>query len=249
MRAALALLVLLAQAQASFEVVSIKPVDEKAVANFFGTGLRGNRWFGTHVSLRKMIQASREREGFDMPERVVGGPGWIDSVHFDVEASTNSRPSDEQLQAMIRGMLSERFHLRTHLEKKTLQAYELVLAQRDGKPGPRLARADADCRPRCGMTINYGPTHRMTSDGAEMTRFAFVLSTIVQRPVIDRTGLAGQFKLSLEYAPLSDAANVTAPDAPSLFTALEEQLGLRLHSIKAPLDVLVVDSADKPTFD
>lgn len=247
MRAAVALLLVLsAQATVSFDVVSIKPTDEKAVATFFGTGVRGNRWFGAHVSLRTMIQASREREGFDMPGRVIGGPTWIDTDHFEVEAAINSRPGDERVQEMIRTMLTDRFHLRTHLEKKILPAYELVLARRDVL-GPKLERTDADCRPRCGVTIDAG--QRMRSDGAEMTRFAFVLSTMVRRPVIDRTGLTGSFKLSMDYAPLTDAAGPPVSDAPSLFTALEEQLGLRLRSIKAPLDVLVVDRADRPSFD
>src|SRR3954469_15429954 len=112
MRAAAALLLLLAQAPASFEVVAIKPTDEKAVADFWGTGLRGNRWFATHATLLQIIRASREREGFDMPDRVLGGPAWLKTEHFEIEARATSRPSQEQVQEMIRAMLADRFHLK-----------------------------------------------------------------------------------------------------------------------------------------
>src|SRR5262249_47301582 len=141
------------------------------------------------------------------------------------------------------------FHLTSHLEKRTLAAYELTTARRDGRLGRQLRRSTEDCTPRCAVRMSFGPPNRMTSEGVEMTRFAFVLSTVVRQTVLDRTGLAGRLGLNLESAR---GAGLTAPpasDAASLFTALEEQLGLKLRPIKAPLDVLVVDSAEKPAFD
>jgi uncharacterized protein (TIGR03435 family) len=249
MRAVLALLLLLAQAASSFDVVSIKPADEKASTGFRGTGMRGNRWIATHVTLRQMIQDSRESDGFDMPDRVVGGPAWIDKDQFDLVATSASTPTQVQLESMIRAMLSERFHLTTHLEKKTMSAFELTLARRDGALGPKLRPTSADCTPRCGVTMMFGPPNRMMSSGVEMTRFAFVLSTVLRRPVLDRTGLGGQFELNLEFAPGTELAAPVPSDAPSLFTAVEEQLGLKLRSVKAPLDVLVVNGAERPTFD
>ena len=142
------------------------------------------------------------------------------------------------------------FRLTAHLEKRTLAAYELVLARRDGALGPKLKATTAACNPECSVGIGFGPSSFMSSESVLMSRFAFVLSvTALRRPVIDRTGLAGQFAVSLEFAAGTDVATAPAPDAPSIFTAVEEQLGLKLKPVKAPLDVLVVDRAEKPAFD
>jgi bla regulator protein blaR1 len=249
MRAGLAVLVLLAQTGASFDVVSIKPASRSNAGPFRGTALQNNRWTGIHVTLRELIKVAHELDGFDMPDRVVGGPAWIDKDQFDIVATSASTPERAQLEAMIRTMLVERFHLAAHLEKKTLPAFELTPVRRDGALGSKLRRAASDCAPRCGVRIAFGPPNRMISSGVEMTRFAFVLSTVLQRPVIDRTGLAGLFELNLEFAPGTELTTAVPSDAPSLFTAVEEQLGLKLRSMKAPLDVLVVDRAEKPSFD
>jgi uncharacterized protein (TIGR03435 family) len=245
MRAAVALLLLLAQATPAFEVVAIKPGDEKSTAPFRGTTTRGNRWIATRVTLRTIIRDAYETAGFDMPDRVVGGPEWLDKDQFDITATATFQPTQAQLEPMLRAMLTDRFHVTSHVEKRTLPAYALVPARRDSTLGPKLQRTEADCRPRCGVAMMYGATERMISSGVEMTRFAFVLSTVLRRPVIDRTGLTGSFKLTMEFAPNNEPAS----DAPSLFTALEEQLFLKLQSVKEPLDVLVVDRAEKPSFD
>src|SRR5262245_78516 len=152
MRAVIGLLLLLAQGTVAFEVVSIKPSDEKALRTFWGTSLRGNQWTGAHVTLRDLVRDSRESDGFDMPDRVVGGPAWIDKDHFDLTASTRTPPAKAQLEAMLRAMLVDRFHLTSHVEKKTLAAYELVPA-RPGISGPKLVRATADCSPNCSVSL------------------------------------------------------------------------------------------------
>jgi uncharacterized protein (TIGR03435 family) len=250
MRGVLAVLLLTAQAAASFDVVSIKPADEKASTPIRGTTLRGNRWIGTRVTVLEMIQESRRSEGFDMPDRVIGGSSWLHEDQFDIVATSASTPTRAQLEAMIRAMLADRFHLKSHFEKKTLSAYELTLARRDGAPGPKLHPAGTDCRPQCRVTTAFGPPNHMMSSGVEMDRFAFVLSRVVlDRPVINRTGLQGLFELTLDFAPGPELTAAVASDAPTIFTAVEEQLGLRLKSVRAPLDVLVVDHAEKPSLD
>jgi uncharacterized protein (TIGR03435 family) len=248
MRAALALFLLAAQAATSFDVVSIKPGSSDG-SPFRGTGLQNNRWTGKQVTARDLIRDAYESDGFDMPDRVVGGPEWLDKDQFDIAATTGAVPTQPQLEVMIRALLVDRFHLTTHREKKTMQAFELHLAKPAGGLGRNLHRAVTDCEPHCGVTMMFGPPNRMTSGGVNMTRFAFVLATVLQRPVIDRTGLTGQFELSLDFAPGTELTAPVPSDAPSIFTAVEEQLGLKLRSVRAPLDVLVVDRAEKPSFD
>src|SRR5580765_2090523 len=250
MRAVLSLLFLLAQAGASFDVVSIKPADDTD-ATIRGTAVRGNRWIGHRMTLREVIRDAYRSGGLDMPDRVLGGPDWIDKDQFDITAATASQlppQTPAQLEPLVRAMLRDRFHLRSHVEKRPLSAYEFVLARRDGTLGPKLHRIESDCGTRCGYAMRFGPPNSLRSDGIEMARLAFALSTIMQKPVIDRTGLAGTFALTVEFAPDIELPNAVPSDLPSLFTALEEQLGLRLRSIKEPLDVLVVDSAEKPAF-
>jgi uncharacterized protein (TIGR03435 family) len=249
MRAFLSFLLLIAQTAAPFDVVSIKPGAESANAPIRRMRLQNNRWTATRVTVREIIQEAHKAEGLDMPDRVVGGPPWLDQDRFDIVATSASPPSPDQLAGMLRALLADRFALSFHIEKKTLPSFELVLARRDGKPGPELRPTTTDCRPDCGVRIVYGPAIQMTSSGVEMRRFAFVLSAVLRQPVIDHTGLTGLFGLSLDFAPGTELTAPVASDAPSLFTAIEERLGLKLRSQRAPLDVLVVDRAEKPTFD
>lgn len=249
MRAVLGLLLLVAQASALFDVISIKPGTESASAPFRGMRVQNNRWTATRVTAREIIQEAWKAEGLDMPDRLVGGPAWLDKDQFDIVATSASAPSPAQLAAMLRAMLTDRFALAFHMERKTLPAFELVLARRDGKLGPQLRPTTDDCRPACSVQMVYGPPNRMTSSGVEMSRFAFVLSMALRRPVIDHTGLTGLFGLNMEFAPGTELTAPVPSDAPSLFTAVEEQLGLKLRAQRAPLDVLVVDRAEKPSLD
>ena len=96
----------------------------------------------------------------------------------------------------------------------------------------------------------FGPPNRLRSEGMDIARLASLLSSqFAHRPVLDRTGLDGQFAMDVEFAAGAELTNAPPSDAPSIFTALEEQLGLKLKPVKAPLDVLVVDRAEKPAFD
>ena len=249
MRLPLAVLLLIAQTAASFDVVSIKPGVESSASPFRGMRLRNNRWTATRVTVREIIQEAYKSDGFDMPDRVLSGPSWIDKDQFDVVATSASTPTEADLEIMLRGMLVDRFRLTSHLEKRTMAAFELTMARRDGGLGPRLHRAGADCRPDCGVRIMFGPPNRMISAGVEMNRFAFALSRVlVQRPVINGTGLTGLYELQMEFAPGTELTAPPPSDAPSLFTAVEEQLGLKLKPVKASLDVLVIDRAEKPAL-
>ena len=211
MRAGLAVLVLVAQTATTFEVVSIKPGVLTETTPIRRMQVQNNRWTTTRLTLRE--------------------------DQFDIVATSASVPTQTQRELMIRAMLADRFHLATHLEKRTLPAYELVLARRDRALGPRLRRATADCAPRCGVGAVFGPPIHMQSAGVEMKRLAFTPTLVLRQPVIDRTGLDGIFALDMDFDSGSDLVTAPPSDAPSIFAAIEEQLGLKLRSVNAPLDV------------
>lgn len=250
MRAGLAVLLFIAQTATTFEVVSIKPGVLTEATRIRRVQVQNNRWTTTRSTVREIIREAYKSDALDMPDRVVGGPKWLDEDQFNIVATSASTPTQAQRELMIRAMLADRFHLATHLEQRTLPAYELVRARRDGALGPRLHRATTDCAPRCSVSAVFGSPIHMESAGADMKRFAFTLATLVLRqPVIDRTGLDGIFALDIDFDSGADLVAAPPSDAPSIFTAVEEQLGLKLRSVKAPLDVLVIDRAERPAFD
>jgi len=235
-----------------FEVVSVKL--NRSVQRGGSSKLQPGRYSGTHVTLRRMINVAYSPL---LGLQLVGGPDWIDSVGFDVEAKAAGNPTPEQLRMMMRNFLADRFKLRVHHETRELPAYALVLARADGKLGPRLVRSDVDCAPgpeqpnpkpaspgngpSCGFSI--GDT-TLRSKSTTMERLAAELS-LTGRQVLDRTGLTGSFDVELEWTP--DAIDpATQPNGPSIFSALQEQLGLKLEAIRAPMEILVIDSAEKP---
>ena len=178
-----------------------------------------------------------------------------------------------RLQAMLQNLLAERFQLRTRTEAREMPIYALMLAREDGRLGPQIKPAAVDCaalqaavgrggpppapagdgRPACGGRGGFG---RMTVGGVPMAQFARQLSPLTGRIVVDRTGLMGGFDFDLNWTPTPDQippgappdiARTADPDGPSLFTALREQLGLKLESTRAPVDVLVIDAIQPPT--
>jgi uncharacterized protein (TIGR03435 family) len=184
------------------------------------------------------------------------------------------------MQLMLRTLLVERFKLAVHHETRELPVYALVFARSDGKLGSQLHPASVDCealratgrdrgapppfpqpgeRPTCGMRLGPG---QMAGGGYPLSQLATTLSSFVQRVVVDRTGLAGNFDFDLTWSPdqfqgggplgpLPGSERPVGSDssAPSIFTALEEQLGLKLASQKGPVDVLVIDRVERPTED
>jgi uncharacterized protein (TIGR03435 family) len=210
-----------------------------------------------------------------LDSRILGGPEWIGSECYDINAKSNTEfrlsPNgpDPQLILMVRSLLQERFKLRTHGETRELPVYELVLARPDRRLGPEMRTPAADCDaaiaagippprqpgepPPCGL---MGGPARTIAGGATMQQLAGNLSNRVERLVVDKTGLAGRFAFTLTWTP--DRIPTEAPppgippidpNGPSIFTALQEQLGLKLERAKAPLDVIVIDSVEHPTAD
>jgi uncharacterized protein (TIGR03435 family) len=206
----------------------------------------GGAWEATNVTLDSMIRlAYRIQES-----QLVGGPAWIYSDRFDIVAKSPQGAPGPEFGLRMQSLLAERFNLKLHRETRELPVYALVT---DGTPGPRLTPSPIDCeawargrtgqpptplqpgeRPTCGTTATPG---RLTGGSITMSQLAQTLSRYTQRMVLDQTGLTGGFDYDLEF---------DEPAGTSIFTALQQQLGLRLEARRAPVDVLVIDSAAQP---
>jgi uncharacterized protein (TIGR03435 family) len=191
-----------------------------------------------------LYNAYNLRPGDPLP----GLPGWATTLEFDVEAKMDGdavkamqalSPEEYQRQrlAMLQAILTKRFGLRVHYETKERPIYELVVA----KDGSKLSRVPDDTP---GRGISWGKG-QVTVQAAPIDRFAFVLSDVLGRDVVDKTNLQGRYNISLKFAP--DDAQGGAGDGPSIFTALQEQLGLKLVAGKGPVETLVVDQVEKPS--
>ena len=178
------------------------------------------------------------------PNQILGGPEWLDSDRYEIIAKADQPVNDDAvLMAMLQTLLAERFKLAIHRETKTVQAFVLEVA----KNGPKMAKAeDREATTRNGRGLIDART-------ITMNRLAEVLSRQMDRPVVNQTGLEGAFDLKLEWTPESARpVRVGADGAPtesglSIFTAIQQQLGLRLRSEKAQVEMLVIDHAEKPS--
>jgi len=139
-------------------------------------------------------------------------------------------------------LLADRFQLKLHHDTRDVPAYALISA----KNGPKLKPSAPDAVSKTTLPAAQAPTKKAVSPKITMTRLALILSSYAGRPVVDMTGIEGNFDVALEWAA-DDGVPDARADAPSLFTALQEQLGLRLESHKLPLEVLVIDQAERPS--
>lgn len=212
-----------------------------------------------NLPLRDVIQyAYRIRE-----YQPIGSPGWISRTNFNINATfTNASASDDDVRVMVQRLLSERFGFRAHRETRELPIYVLAVARGDGKLGPNLVRSDVDCdrlaaerfvqpntspRPVCSMLVT---STFVRGSSRTMSQFARALENVLRTPIVERTGLAGHFNIDVRWAaprPPSEPGDVTAEDVGALFTALREQLGLKLDSRKGPVEMLVIDHVEWPT--
>ena len=260
--------------QPAFDVVSIKPSPPGAQNRLPRISPGRVELFNT--TLKQLIGSAYSRFPFD-PREVVGGPAWIDSERFDIVATMERPPQFDQtsmlgeLNGMLRVLLEQRFGVKAHNEQREGEVYTLTFARNDRKTGAGLRQVPDACAaalkeltaaapppqrsgpPPCSFG---GPPGRLIGTGVTIAMFASVLSGNVGRTVIDRTGLAGSFDLELTFDPASAAKappgappgpTPTDDSKPSIFTALQEQLGLKLESTRGPIDVLVIDQAERPT--
>ncbi|HEY1759079.1 MAG TPA: TIGR03435 family protein [Bryobacteraceae bacterium] len=229
-------------ASPAFEVASIKPHEFGGAGG--GGGRLGISISGSLVTCSIMTLSRLIIEAYGVKAyQVSGGPTWASdsSTVFDIEARADGTPTREQADAMLQTLLADRFHVKLHREMKDLPVYDLVIA----KNGPKLKESAADATSMSSRQGSPTGPRKLTFSKATITVLANGLAADAGRPVIDKTGLTGSYNFSLEYTPDGTPADVAT--GPSIFTALEDQLGLKLVSSKAPTEILVIDHAEKPT--
>jgi uncharacterized protein (TIGR03435 family) len=219
-----------APAPPAFEVASVRPNKSSDGSSTFNTS--NGSVHSTNCSLRDFI-----RWAFNVKDYQIAGPDWLSSQRFDIVAKAPSPDTDDQLMAMLQELLAERFKLAIHRETKEGAAYALVV----GKNGLKLKEVEA------------GPEHStrrgnyLSAQKMSMSQLADSLSQRVHLPVSNMTGVKGVFDIELKWAPgegerRRDGDNA---DGPSIFTAVQEQLGLKLESRKGPMEIIVVDHAER----
>jgi uncharacterized protein (TIGR03435 family) len=256
-------------ADLAFEVATIK-VNRSNELNAGFNFRPGGVVVVTNNTLRNIV---RNAYGVQNTQ-IAGGPDWFEGVRFDITAKTpNGVTEPQQIMALVQRLLAERFKLVVRREMRPTPVYALILARGDGRLGPQLRKAAIDCqaiaaeararntqpvfppptgnRPACGTRAAPGS---IMSAGVQMTDLARSLERPAERIVVDKTGLMGPWDLDLVYrfegvVPPGVPPAANTPDTPSLFAAVQEQLGLKLDSQTVPIEMLVVDSAQMPTED
>ena len=227
-----------AGADPAFEVAAIKLSDPGNQSS--GFQLRGSRVIVLNETLQVMLMFA-----YGVQQRqIAGGPGWLATDHYDVSgfADAPGEPNVKQMQTMMRKLLRDRFSLQFHEEKREMPVYALRL----GKGGPRLTDAAHPVADMADQTGNGGKTEDWRFTNNSVSDFAGFLQSKLDRPVLDETGLTGRYDFRLKWTP--DPSKQTEADAaPGLFTALGEQIGLKLEPAREAAKVLVIDRMERPS--
>ena len=229
----------------AFEVVSVKPSgpDSRGMTASTDPG----RFTARNATLKFLIQvAYRVRE-----DQISGGPKWMDAERYDVVAKIAGSSTDEQSPQMLQRMLAERFQLKVHRDSRDANVYQLTVARGGLKISPE---EDADSKARANVARG-----KIIGQKISMAQLANMLSTALGQTVADGTGVKGHFDVHLEWTPDESQPVLTKPGAVpratapaetgelSIFGALQEQLGLKLETHRAPVEMLVVDAAERPS--
>ena len=233
-----------------------------------GTFIQANRMRGTSVTLQALIRSVYYGEGLTSDNQFEGGPDWIRTDRWDFEAVATITPTRAQFNEMLRNMLTDRFKVRVRREQRQLPIFALLPAREDRRLGPKLTSVKVDCAaykeafnklqssrpPRepgaplqpqtCDTLLVANQGYRLAGRAVELSEFARTLTPYFDAPVMDRTGLPGQYDFELTFV-----RDPQATDGVPLATALREQLGLRVERQQAPMDVVVIESAERPTND
>ena len=264
----------------AFEVASIKPIPDAPFTLLGVMPHPGGRVMSPASTVRQLILTAYGLQDVQLS----GGPAWIATERFALEARAPADATRASVRSMVKALLAERFQLTAHFEKRELPAFALVLANRDGKLGPRLQRSGSNCAPVIappGVPIPPPPPPGAESgimpvmpleplgqtcgfvnfpgwmSGRKITMGHFVaqLAQLTRRPVMDETGLAGDFDLDVTFMPdqpvrLNGGAappELAQSDRPPLVTAIHDDLGLKLDSRRRDVDVLVIDRVERPS--
>ncbi len=227
-----------------FEVASIRQNVSRTGSSGFnsegGTFTATNRW------LVELIQWAYETTA----PQIVGGPDWVRRDRFDIVAKMAAGANRDQIDLMLRTLLEDRFKLRVRHEKREMAIFELALANNDGRVGPNLhdcSKLD-DIEANRNRSFTGPPGGNLAAGGCgPMSRVASVAAGQMQGIVHDKTGLSGNWRFNIFYGPDLPDPTSANPNLPSFSTALREQLGLKLERARALVDVVVIDSVERPT--
>jgi uncharacterized protein (TIGR03435 family) len=237
-----------AVAQEAFDVATIKPTEPDAKAGRYITMQGTNRFVVKYYTLKLLIAAAYNLS----PKVISGGPAWVDSAHFDILALTpgETRPTQPEQMAMLRTLLAERFKLTFHREQRDFSIYALEVA----KGGPKLKEISAPASDPVQLISTVYPQRiHLPAKNATMADFASLLQrALLDRPVVDHTGLTGRYDFDLDWAPDETQFGGEVPvapadaQAPPFFTAIEQQIGLHLEAMRGNVQALVIDHAEPP---
>lgn len=233
----------------AFDVATIRPAETNPKASRYILMQGTHRFVEKDYTLKLLVAAAYDLS----PRTISGGPAWVDSDHFDILAITpgDVRPTHDEQMTMLRKLLSDRFKLSFHREQKVFSIYELELAS--GGPKLKPSRAPADDPPALISTV-YPQRIVLPARNATMDDLTSLLQrAVLDRPVVNKSGLPGRFDFDLTWAPdetqFGGDVPVASSDAPRppLFTAMQEELGLRLEATRGPINAIVIDTAERPT--
>lgn len=226
----------------AFEVATIKPAAPSPDGHTHINYPPGDNFSAINITLRELMQWA-----YEIPEKqILESPSWLSSARFDIQAKADSADQVNTLSAaqdhdlkrrMVQALFADRLHLKVHQETRALPAYDLVIA----KNGSKLQLSKSN-----GKSLGIGRSY-FNGQGLTSAIIAEQLSLISGRIVVDKTDLPDRYDLKLQWTP--DDAPATNDSAPSFFTAIQEQLGLKLESVKEAVPVLVIDHVELPTAD
>ena len=230
-------------ADPDWDVVSVKARDPNANSNSESTGMEGRQFTMVNRTVRTMLLSAYGLH----KSQIVGGPGWIEQDRWDVQGVPDvpGHPNQKQAQILTRKLLEERFGLKVHKETKEMAVYAISVA----KGGEKMARSvgDPNGGPDENVSLNGGGRLTMRMTNESMGEFAPDLGDFLDRPAVDQTGLTGRYDFQLKWTADESKAPSDGSAPPGLFTAIQQQLGLKLEPAKAPMDVLVVDAVQRPS--
>jgi uncharacterized protein (TIGR03435 family) len=251
-----------ATSRPTFDVVSIRVNVSGDTASFVRPQTRG-RFTMVNVPIVRLIRTAYPDL---LTSQFIGLPSWVNSERYDIEARAAGDPTAQEIESMLRSLLADRLRLVAHIEQREQDVYELMRARTDS-PGSGLRPATLDCadlverRPASGLNLpargSGAPPCGLLSDGRRLLSGGLTIAQLIRniapligRVIVDKTGLAGYWEFTLEYAT-RDGNTVGVPDSaddrPSIVAALREQLGLTLSSQRSSVDVLVIDRIERPT--
>ena len=232
-----------------FDAVSVKPSDPNSRHGTVVDVTPGGTLHVINATLKDLMETAYDVRTF----QIEGGPKWADAARYDVDATPGARPQGvavpppgwTTVRFKVQALLKDRFQLQLHRESRTLPIYSLAIA----KGGIKSSALSATQNPHRGINAGQGT---VLGEAASMKDLAYKLSRLLRRPVVNNTGLEGNYDFRLEWTPdpgpsAPDGQPVASSAGPSLFSAIQQQLGLRLEATKGPVDVLVIDRVDRPS--